>query len=95
MVTTTYSDARARLAEIWDEVEDSREEALLTRRGHEDMALIPADELRSLRETAHLLRSPENARRLLAALEGSRAGEGRQFGSIEEVAAELGLDTGA
>ena len=71
MVSTTYSDARARLAEIWDEVEDSREEALLTRRGHEDMALIPADELRSLRETAHLLRSPENARRLLAALEGS------------------------
>lgn len=94
MVTTTYSDARARLAQIWDGVEDSREEALLTRRGHEDMALIPADELRSLRETAYLLRSPENARRLLAALEGSRASEGRRFDSIEAVAEAAGLKAG-
>ena len=40
-------------------------------------ALIAADELASLQETAHLLRSPENARRLLSALERALNREGR------------------
>jgi antitoxin YefM len=68
----SYSHARDHLAEIWDEVEDKREVAVIQRRGHEDMALIPADELESLRETAYLLRSPANAVRLLAALSRGR-----------------------
>ena len=71
---TSYSYARENLASLWDEVEDSREAAVIQRRGHEDMALIPAEELSSLRETAYLLRSPENAVRLLAALTRARRG---------------------
>ena len=71
----SYSHAREHLASLWDEVEDSREAAVIHRRGHEDMALIPADELSSLRETAYLLRSPENAVRLLAALTRARRGK--------------------
>lgn len=73
-VKTSYSNARENLATLWDEVEDSREAAVIQRRGHEDMALIPADELSSLRETAYLLRSPANAARLLAALTRARRG---------------------
>jgi len=76
-VKTSYSHAREHLATLWDEVEDSREAAVIHRRGHEDMALIPADELSSLRETAYLLRSPENAARLLAALTRARRGRTR------------------
>ena len=72
---TSYSHARENLASLWDEVEDSREAAVIQRRGHEDMALIPADELSSLREMAYLLRSPENAIRLLAALTRARRGK--------------------
>lgn len=71
-VRATCSEAKARLAEIWDEVENSREAAILERRGHDTMALLPADELRSLQETVHLLRSPKNAVRLLSALHRSR-----------------------
>jgi len=71
-VKTSYSSARANLASLWDEVENSREPAVIQRRGHEDMALLPADELASLRETAYLLRSPQNAVRLLAALTRAR-----------------------
>lgn len=74
-VKTSYSHARENLATLWDEIEDSREAAVITRRGHEDMALIPADELASLRETAYLLRSPANAVRLLAALTRARRGK--------------------
>lgn len=73
-VKTSYSHARENLATLWDQVEDSREAAVIQRRGHEDMALIPADELSSLRETAYLLRSPENAVRLLSALTRARRG---------------------
>lgn len=71
---TSYSHARENLASLWDEVENSREAAIIQRRGHEDMALVPADELASLRETTYLLRSPENAVRLLAALTRARRG---------------------
>ena len=92
MVTVTYSAAREKLAELWDEVEDSREEVILRRRGHEDMALIPASELKSLKETAHLLRSPRNAARLMAALARSRKQSGEEFASVEALAAAVGLD---
>lgn len=67
-IKTTYTQARASLAKLCDEVTENRETVIIRRRGAEDVALIAAEELRSLRETAHLLRSPENARRLLTAL---------------------------
>ncbi len=73
---TTYSHARQYFAQIWDRVEESREAAVIQRRGHEDMVLIPADELSALRETAYLLRSPANAARLLSALARGRKGKG-------------------
>jgi antitoxin YefM len=73
-VKTSYSHARENLASLWNEVEDSREAAIIQRRGHEDMALIPVDELAGLRETAYLLRSPGNAARLLTALARARRG---------------------
>jgi antitoxin YefM len=86
----TYSRARANFAEIWNEVEDSREPAILERRGHESMALLPADELSSLQETAHLLRSPKNAARLLTALARSQREETSAV-ELEALMEELGL----
>lgn len=76
-VKTSYSNARQQFATLWDQVEDSREAAVIQRRGHEDMALIPAEELSSLRETAYLLRSPHNAVRLLTALTRARRGKSK------------------
>ncbi len=73
MITTTYTNARANLAEFLDAVVDNREPVLIQRRGREDVVLISAAELNSILETAHLLRSPKNAERLLAALERARA----------------------
>jgi antitoxin YefM len=67
-IQTTYSQARARLAALCDEVTANREVVIIHRRGAEDVALISAVELSSLMETAHLLRSPKNAKRLLTAL---------------------------
>ncbi len=68
-IQTTYTDARTRFAGLCDAATINREVVIIRRRGTEDVALIAADELQSLQETAHLLRSPKNARRLLMALE--------------------------
>ncbi len=87
---TSYSRARANFATLWDEVENSREAAVIQRRGHEDMALIPADELASLRETTYLLRSPENAVRLLAALTRARRGR-KKSTDLATLRRELGV----
>lgn len=70
----SYSAARQQLAALLDEVTEGREPIVITRRNGDSVALIAADELASLEETAHVLRSPANARRLLAALERSLEG---------------------
>jgi len=66
---TTYTQARAHLASLCDEVAESRKPYVIERRNRENVALIAEAELESLLETAHLLRSPRNASRLAAALE--------------------------
>lgn len=67
-IQTTYSNARNNLASLLERVTDDREIVVINRRGREDVALVSASELSGLLETAHLLRSPKNANRLLKAL---------------------------
>jgi antitoxin YefM len=70
---TSYSHARAHLAALCDETVSTREPIIIHRRGADDVALIAADELRGWMETAHLLRSPKNAQRLLEAIAQARS----------------------
>jgi antitoxin YefM len=85
---TTYTSLRENLASVLDQVVDQQETVIVRRRGARDVALIPASELAGLIETAHLLRSPRNARRLLAAL--GRAKRGKQKpATITELRREL------
>ena len=72
-IQTTYTKARANFAKLCNEVAESREIVIINRRGSDDVALVSADELSGLIETAHLLRSPKNAQRLLAALNRARS----------------------
>ena len=91
MGSTSYSNLRENLAEIWDKVEDSQEPVIVERRGHQTMAILPAEELEGLRETAHLLRSPRNAARLLTALQRALRGHTKSI-ALEDLRSELGLD---
>jgi antitoxin YefM len=89
-IETTYTKARANFAGLWDRVTADRETVIITRRGQADVALVAADELSSLLETAHLLRSPRNAARLLTAL--NRAlGRAQKPQSVAALREELGL----
>jgi antitoxin YefM len=90
---TTYSHARAHLAALCDEAVSTREPIIIHRRGAEDVALIAADELRGLLETAHLLRSPKNAERLLSALAEARS-EDLPVETVDDLRREFGLGEG-
>lgn len=83
-----YTQARAKLASLLDEVTDHREVVIIQRCGHEDVAMISADELTGLLETAHLLRSPKNAARLLAALDRAQKRTDRPQ-TLEELRGEV------
>jgi antitoxin YefM len=71
---TTYSSLRQNLATVLDRVIDQQDTVIVRRKGARDVALIPASELAGLMETAHLLRSPRNARRLMTALRRAKGG---------------------
>jgi antitoxin YefM len=76
MKTLTYSESRAHYAETLNAVTDDREEVVITRAGHDPVVMVALDDYESLKETAYLLRSPENARRLLAAIDRLEHGAG-------------------
>lgn len=91
MLKTTYTNARANFAGLCDEVTKNREIVIIGRRSGESVAMIAADELESLVETAHLMRSPKNAQRLLAALDRALKGEGEPS-TLETLKKEVGLE---
>ncbi|MDR2845577.1 MAG: type II toxin-antitoxin system Phd/YefM family antitoxin [Puniceicoccales bacterium] len=88
----TYTEARERFAPLWDDVLSTRDPVEITRRGHESLVILPASELAGLMETAHLLRSPKNAARLLESLARTRAGEGKVI-SLTQLQKEVGNAT--
>ena len=76
MKTMSYTESRAHYAEVLDGVINDREEVVITRAGHEPVVIVSLADFESLRETAYLMRSPANARRLLDAMERLESGAG-------------------
>jgi antitoxin YefM len=93
-IETTYSQARGQLKSLMDRAVNDHETIVVRRRTGGDVAMIAADELESLLETAHLLRSPKNADRLLSALTRARraAGEPTTFAELQQ---QVGMDDDA
>lgn len=87
---TTYTRARANFASLCNRAASTREPVIIHRRDAEDVALVSVHELESLIETAHLLRSPKNAERLITALHRAQKREG-QPSSVEKLRKEIGL----
>jgi antitoxin YefM len=87
-IETTYTSLRENLASVLDQIVDQQETVVVRRKGARDVALIPAGELAGLVETAHLLRSPRNARRLLTALRRAERGKTKPT-SIAELRREM------
>lgn len=91
-IETTYTHARAHLAELCDAAAQDRQIIIIRRRNVEDVAMIAADELSSLLETAHLFGSSRNAERLLRALARVRE-RGEESMSLAALRRDMGLQT--
>jgi antitoxin YefM len=79
----TYTDFRERLAAYMDQVWDSRAPLHVTRQGGRAVVVISEEEFDGWMETLHLLRSPANARRLLASVGSANTGKLLDRGLIE------------
>jgi antitoxin YefM len=90
VIETTYTNLRQSLASVLDRVSNDREVVIVRRKGDKTVAMVPADELAGLLETAHLLRSPKNARRLLTALRRAKTGR-RKPEALDKLRREVGL----
>jgi antitoxin YefM len=78
MDAITYTAARANLASTMDRVCQDHEPLIITRNGQPSVVMLSMEDYQSLEETAFLLRSPENARRLLSAVESLSKGKGQE-----------------
>ena len=67
MDAITYSAARANLASTMDRVCNDHEPLIITRNKEQSVVMLSLEDFQALEETAYLLRSPANAKRLLAA----------------------------
>jgi antitoxin YefM len=90
-IETTYTSLRENLSSFLDQVTDDQEVVIIRRRGARDVAMVPASELAGLMETAHLLRSPKNAERLMSALDRAERSEGKPE-SLEQLRKALDFD---
>lgn len=91
-IETTYSQAREQLKSLMDRAVDDREVIVVRRRSGGAVAMIAADELEGLMETAHLLRSSRNAERLLTALARARTGDLKPI-SLARLKKDAGLES--
>jgi antitoxin YefM len=91
---TSYTSLRENLASVLDRVIDDQETVIVRRKGAKDVALIPASELTGLQETAHLLRSPKNAARLLSALRRAEIGKTKPK-TVAKLKREIGIEQGS
>lgn len=77
MKAITYTAARENLASTMDQVCRDRAPVIITRNRDQSVVMLSLEEFEALEETAHLLRSPANAKRLLASVASLEGGKGR------------------
>ena len=76
MHAMTYTSVRANLASTMDRVCDDHEALIITRNGDQAVVMLSLEDYKALEETAYLLRTPANAKRLLLAATQLSAGKG-------------------
>jgi len=83
MKAVSYSEARQNLSATMIQTVEDRSPILITRQNGESCVLMSLEEFNSLEETAYLLRSPKNARRLMDSVDSLKNGNGVERNVIE------------
>jgi antitoxin YefM len=83
MNAVTYSQVRSNLAKTMDKVCDDHSPIIITRKSQRSVVMISLEDYQALEETAYLLRSPKNARRLLESIVELESGGGTERELLE------------
>jgi antitoxin YefM len=78
MRSISYTAARSNLAKTIEEVCDDHAPIVITRKGEGAVVMMSLEDYAALEETAYLLRSPKNARRLSKSIVELEAGRGKE-----------------
>ena len=78
MDTITYTSARGNLAKTMEKVCDDHSPVVITRKTAQPVVMMSLEDFEALEETAYLLRSPKNARRLLESIAELETGKGSE-----------------
>lgn len=84
MQAISYTSARSHLAKTMQQVCEDHMPITITRSKAPSVVMISLEDYEALQETAYLLRSPKNARRLLESIAQLEEGDGRERELIEE-----------
>ena len=74
MTTISYTHTRNNLAKVLEQAEENHEPIVVTRSGKKPSVIMSMEEFESLKETLHLLSSPNNALRMQKSLEDYNSG---------------------
>ncbi len=83
MEAITYTAARQNLAKTMEKVCRDRAPMIITRKASESVVIMSLEDFEALEETAYLLRSPKNTRRLIESIVQLENGKGHEKGLIE------------
>ena len=83
MQSISYTAARSNLAKTMEKVCDDHNPVAITRKGESSVVIISMEDYLALEETAYLLRSPKNTRRLIAAIADLEQGKGEEKELLE------------
>lgn len=83
MRAITYTRARNNLAATMKKVCDDHDPIIVTRKNNEAVILMSLEDYEALTETAYLMQSPKNAKRLIESIEELNTGKGKEREIIE------------
>ena len=78
MKALTYTAVRSNLAKTMKEVCDDHDPVIITRKQHDAVVMMSLEDYEALNETAYLLRTPKNTRRLLESIDELEKGKGKE-----------------
>lgn len=83
MDAISYTAARAKLATTMEQVCNDHAPVIITRKTKPSVVMMSLEDYQAMEETTYLLRSPENARRLLSSIAELEDGKGSEKELIE------------
>lgn len=83
MDSISYTSARSNLAKTMEKVCDDHAPVAITRKGEGAVVMISLADYQALEETAYLLRSPKNMRRLVESISELESGKGKVRSLVE------------